>query len=285
MSQIIITENDFISNTTLQIDLPPSLYTTNDVFTIGTCWLNIVFTNEVPRKILITSDCVRGTRSLSGNVIIGSYYNTNNQTHFFSESNFIQDFGDLNKTHVFRINLFREDETPIYSHELKHLACCFIMNRTLTGTNKYPLTLVGEVQNDGTDGNVTTYSCRTEIPRGVRLDKGARVAVKDVVLPSLFEIKEGGEEKSIIGDEGGGIHHISIYSDIVSFDSDIGSRLLHSFCVGIGKGHYSPKFPLYTLASRGEHMYISFEMKVHTCHDLLQYVFKGKLELNLIIKQ
>lgn len=285
MPQLVLTERHFIDDKTLQIFLPSKLYLSPSEYNVGACWASVTFIEGGSRKILIGSDCVQGQQSLRNTQLIGSFNNTNNEKHFFCESNFPQVFGKLNKGSALRVQLFDEDTNPICYWRVNHLAVCVVLIKTKMKENNYMLSLSGEVNNNGSDGNVMSYICTVNIPRGIRIKPSSTAAVTDIFLPKLTHTEEDGRIRDVIGDHDGGLLHVSIFSDIVSYDSDINSQLLRSFCVRAGQRNYTPPFLLHTLLSPGEHRNISFTMKVHTCADLLKLKFRGNLEVNLVISE
>ena len=103
MPQLVLTERDFIDDKTLQIVLPSKLYLSPSEYNVGACWASVTFIEGGSRKILIGSDCVQGQQVLRNTQLIGTFNNTNNARHFFSETNFPQVFGKLNKGSTLRV--------------------------------------------------------------------------------------------------------------------------------------------------------------------------------------
>ena len=60
MPQLVLTEEYFIDDKTLQIILPSKLYLSSSEYNVGACWVNVTFLRGGARKILIGSDCVQG---------------------------------------------------------------------------------------------------------------------------------------------------------------------------------------------------------------------------------
>lgn len=245
--------------------------------------MNVTFTDGGSHKIFVTSDSVTGSQSFGQSYLLGSFRNQNiNSTHFFSETPHPQTHGRLNKVNLLNVTIYDEEYKVINASTVHHIAICFIMVKNKS-TSDFMLSLSAEVQNYGSEQNVMRYLCTARLPRGIRINDGAQIALTDVHLPTLYEVN-GEETRSIIGDHNGGVIHYTIESSVVSTDSDIGSDLLRSFCLKTGNRLYTPPFLLYTKMNPGEHREITFIMKVHACADLLKFLFRGNLEVNLSIK-
>lgn len=285
MPQLILTEKDFVNDKTLQILLPSKLYLSSCDFKVGVCWIYVTFKQRRgARKILIGSDSVESYQSIQNTQLIGSFNNTNNERHFFSEANYPQFLAKVNKGSCFRIQLFNQDNGSIYLQDIKHFAVCIVLRKiTKMKEKNILLALNGEVNFCGSDENTMSYICNTNIPQGIRINEKSTVAITDIFLPRLT-CTEGNVIRNVIGDHKSGVLHISIYSNIVSYDSDINSQLLRSFCIKFGEQTYTPPFLLYTLCSAGEYRALTFTIKVHSCTDLMKYYFKGNIEISLSIK-
>lgn len=300
MPQIILTESHFIDNFTLQVHVPIKIYHNatkykigikyfkiqilRNIHVLGLCWLNVTFLEGGSRKIYVSSSSVTGNQPFGhAGFLLGSYHNKNdNIKHFFSESPHPQTHGSLNKVNLLNVSIYDENYKIIKAADVHHLAVCLIMVKNHTSPG-FMLSLCADVREYGTELNVMRYICRAQLPRGIRINEGASVALTDVYLPKMFE-RSGGQIRSVIGDHNGGVIHYTLESDIVSPESDIGSELLRSFCLRVGERDYSPPFLLYTKMTPGEHREIIFVMKVHACADLLKLLFQGSLEVNLSIK-
>ena len=285
MPQLVLTEEHFIDDKTLQIILPTKLYLSSSEYNVGACWVNVTFLRGGARKILIGSDCVQGYQSIEDTQLIGSFPNTNNDRHFFSESNFPQVFGKLNKGNSLRVRLFDQNQNPIYLNRINHVAVCVVLIKTKMKEKNIMLSLSGEVRNHGSDENVLSYICSANIPQGLRINQGSTGAITDIFLPKLTHTQPDGRVRDIIGDHDGGILRVSISSDIVSYESDINTQLLRAFCIKPGKRNYTPPFLLHTLLNPGEYQAVTLVMKVHACADLLKFIYREVLEVNLVIKQ
>ena len=285
MPQLVLSEKDFVDDKILQIFLPSKLYLSSDQFYVGVCWVYVTFKQGGgARRILIGSDSVQAHQAVQNTQLIGSFRNRNNQRHFFSEVNYPQFLGKVNKGSSFRVQLFNQDNKSIYLQEVNHIAICVILKKSKMKEKNIMLSLTGELKNYGTDGNDMNYICTANIPKGIRINQNSTVAITDIFLPKLT-YTEGDKVRNIVGDHGSGVLHISIFSNVVSYESDINSQLLRSFCIKVGHRNYTPPFLLYTLLSPGEYQSIRFIMKVHTCEDLMRFMFKGNLEVNLAIKE
>ena len=284
MPQLVLSEKDFVSDKILQIFLPSKLYLSSSEFYVGVCWLYVTFKQGGgARRILIGSDSVQAHQTIQNTKLIGSFRNKNNRRHFFSEANYPQFLGKVNKGNSFSVQLFDQDKKPIYLQEINHIGVCVVLKKSAMKEKNTLLSLTGELKNIGSDGNIMSYICTANIPQGIKIKQDSSVAITDIFLPKLTYTKDD-ISHNIIGDHESGLLHVSIFSNIVSYESDINSQLLRSFCIKVGHQNYTPPFLLYTLLTPGEYQSITFIMKVHTCEDLMRFIFKGNLEVNLIIK-
>lgn len=284
MPQLVLSEKDFVSDKILQIFLPSKLYLSSSEFYVGVCWLYVTFKQGGgARRILIGSDSVQAHQTIQNTKLIGSFRNKNNRRHFFSEANYPQFLGKVNKGNSFSVQLFNQDKNPIYLQEINHIGVCVVLKKSTMKEKNTLLSLTGELKNIGSDGNIMSYICTANIPQGIKIKQDSSVAITDIFLPKLTYTKDD-ISHNIIGDHESGLLHVSIFSNIVSYESDINSQLLRSFCIKVGHQNYTPPFLLYTLLTPGEYQSITFIMKVHTCEDLMRFIFKGNLEVNLIIK-
>ncbi len=284
MPQLVLSEKDFVSDKILQIFLPSKLYLSSSEFYVGVCWLYVTFKQGGgARRILIGSDSVQAHQTIQNTKLIGSFRNKNNRRHFFSEANYPQFLGKVNKGNSFSVQLFDQDKKPIYLQEINHIGVCVVLKKSTMKEKNTLLSLTGELKNIGSDGNIMSYICTANIPQGIKIKQDSSVAITDIFLPKLTYTKDD-ISHNIIGDHESGLLHVSIFSNIVSYESDINSQLLRSFCIKVGHQNYTPPFLLYTLLTPGEYQSITFIMKVHTCEDLMRFILKGNLEVNLIIK-
>lgn len=286
MPQLILSEKDFVDDKTLQIFLPSKLYLSLYDFKVGICWIYVTFKQGGgARKIIIGSDSVQAHQTIENTQLIGSFSNTNNKRHFFSESNYPQFLAKVNKGSNFRVQLFNQDNSSIYIQDINHIAVCVVLKKiTKMKERNSMLTLNGEINFCGSDENIMSYICNTNIPQGIKISEKSTVAITDIFLPKLT-FTEGDTIRNVVGDHESGMLHVSIYSNIVSYNSDINSQLLRSFCIKVGEQNYTPPFLLYTLCSPGEYRSLTFTIKVHTCRELMQFVFNGNCELSLVIKE
>ena len=214
MPQLILSEKDFVDDKTLRIFLPSKLYLAPYDFKVGICYIYVTFKQggEGARKILIGSDSVQAYQSIENTQLIGSFNNRNNKRHFLAEANYPQFLAKVNKGNSFRVQLFNQDNRPIYFQDINHIALCVVLKKiTKMKEKNIMLSLTGEINFCGTDENVMSYVCTTSIPQGIRISEKSTVAITDIFLPKLT-FTEGDIVRNVVGDHESGVLHVSIYS-------------------------------------------------------------------------
>lgn len=245
--------------------------------------MNVTFLSGGSRKIYVTSSSVTGSQTIGDSgVLIGAFHNRNILSHFLSEAPHPQTHARLNRVNLMNVSIYDEGQNIIKAENIHHLAVCLIMMKSEV-TSEFMLSLSADIRDYGSEENVARYICTARLPRGIRIRDGTLIAMTDIFLPKLLEEIDG-EARAVVGDHNGGVIHYTIESDVVSTDSDIGSDLLRSFCLKVGERSYTPPFLLYTKMAPGEHRDITFVMKVHACADLLRFLFRGTLEVNISIR-
>ena len=128
MPQILLTEDNFINESVLEIKFSESISTKFKAYRVGLCYINAVFKSGGVDKIIITSHSVTSIQHIDQWSVIGTCFNTNkNNQHFIHEVKNPQIYGNLTSRNKFDVRLFREDFQPIRREDLQHLGICITL--------------------------------------------------------------------------------------------------------------------------------------------------------------
>ena len=138
------------------------------------------------------------------------------------------------------------------------------------------VSVCGELQYHGKD----EYICCIEMERPLQVTPGMTVALQDVLLPPLIDIREN---KTIVSDLDHGLVRIALHSDLISSDTILRDQLLRAFCIKIGERHYECPYPIMLDTTTSIFHKLMFHLKIKTCEDWAHARFIGKISLSLIL--
>ena len=127
MSQLVITEANYIDGYTLRGALPEKIALSGKSFKIGLCYINLLLPRLKTRKIFIASDSVSGFQPFQNRFLLGSFINKNTGSHFYSESLTPQIFASLLNVNSIAISLHDENGKIIPKTEVDHISMCLVM--------------------------------------------------------------------------------------------------------------------------------------------------------------
>lgn len=133
MPQILLTEENFINDSVIEIKFNENIAFKFDSYRVGLCYISAAFKKSGTKKITITSHSVSSYQHINQWNIIGTFFNDNpdllgddSELHFMSESKNPQIFGELLSRNKLDIKLFNADLQPIRKQDLEHLGICIV---------------------------------------------------------------------------------------------------------------------------------------------------------------